>query len=77
MDLKSKMQDAIDNLDHKQVAWIHKSDVIDLRDKAVILHQSLEHTDEADKGIVEESATTFLTQTEEVISKINSGEYKC
>lgn len=72
LDIVSKLQTAIDLLDHEKVAWIFKWQVMDLRDKAQVLLEAVSRFEELEKEAAMEAAQEFLTEIEPVIQELNN-----
>lgn len=71
LEVISKLQTAIDELDHNRVAFIFKWQVMDLRDKAAVLLESVSRLEEDEKVAAISAAQAFLTEIQPVIQELN------
>lgn len=76
LEVISKLQTAIEELDHNRVAWIFKSQVLDLKNKSIVLLESVSRLEENEKAAAISAAQGFLTEIELVIKMIKIGDYR-
>lgn len=72
LEVISKLQTAIEELDHNRVAWILKWQVMDLRDKARVLLEAVSRLEEQEKDAAISAAQEFLTEIKPVIQELNN-----
>lgn len=72
LEVISKLQAAIDELNHEKVAWIFKWQIMDLRDKAIVLLESVSRLEELEKEAAMEAAQEFIRDVEPVIKELNN-----
>ena len=70
------LENAITELDHNKVSWIDKWMVIDLREKAQILLESVTRLEEVEKETAIEAAQEFLAEVKPAIEMINNQKGK-
>lgn len=68
----TELSQVITELNPDRVAWIFKWQVMDLRDKAIVLLESVTRFKENEKEIVIEAAQKFLTEIKSVIQELNN-----
>ncbi|DAB28005.1 MAG: hypothetical protein A2513_02810 [Sulfurimonas sp. RIFOXYD12_FULL_33_39] len=66
-ELINELSSAAQELDHNRVSWIDKHYVIDLKNKALILIESIARFEEQEREAAMQAATEFLTEIEPVI----------
>jgi len=77
MSKNNELEEAISALNAENVAWIHKHNIYQLRDRAILLQQAGKNAmNDKDEELVESSTNEFLQAIEPVIQIIQSGEYK-
>lgn len=72
LEVISKLQTAIDELNHNRVAWIFKWQVMDLRDKARVLLEAVSRLEENEKAAAISAAQEFLIEIAPVIQELNN-----
>ncbi len=66
-----ELSDSIRELDHKFCAWIFKWQVMDLRDKAELLLESVSRLEDKEKDAAIAAAQAFLIEVKPVILELN------
>jgi len=66
-----ELSQVIQELDHDRVAWIFKWQIIDLRQKAQVLLESVSRLEEQEKEEAIKAAIEFLTEIKPVIQELN------
>ncbi len=69
-----KLENAITGLDHTKVTWIEKYKVIELKEQARVLIDSIIALEGDDFETAKETAIEFLTITEPIIEAIQAGK---
>lgn len=72
LEVISKLQNAIDELDHNRVNWTEKYLLMDLKDKAQVLLESVSRLDNDEKEAAIIAAKAFLTEIKPVIKELNN-----
>lgn len=72
LEVISKLQDVIEELDHNRVSWVDKHFVIDLNQKAQVLLESVSRLENDEKEAAIVAAQEFLTEIKPVISELNN-----
>lgn len=66
-ELINELNSVAQELDHNRVSWIDKHFVIDLKNKALILIESIARLSEAEQDAAMQTATEFLKEIQPVI----------
>lgn len=69
-----ELSESIRELDHKFCAWIFKWQVMDLRDKAELLSESVSRLEGTEKQAAVVAAEEFLTVIKPVISELQKSK---
>lgn len=69
-ELISELSTAAQELDHRRVSWIDKHLVIDLKNKALILIESIARLSESEQEAAMAAAQEFLTIVSDVIQQL-------
>lgn len=72
LEVISQLLTAIDELNPDRVAWIFKWQIIDLRDKAQVLLESVSRLENGEKEAATAAAQAFLTEVAPVIQELNN-----
>lgn len=72
LEVISKLQTVIEELNHEKVAWIFKWQVMDLRDKAIVLLEAVSRLEQDEKAAAISAAQEFLTEIKPVIQELNN-----
>ncbi len=72
LEVLKQLQSAIEELNHEKVAWIFKSQVMDLREKATVLFESVLRFAESEKAAAIAAAQEFLIEIKPVIQELNN-----
>lgn len=71
-----ELSEAVRELNPDRVAFIFKWQIIDLRDKAIVLLESVSRLENSEKEVAISAAREFLAYVEAAIKMIKTGEYK-